>query len=445
MTYNEVKQFMSEVSKKGNVLGLEAISDMIDRLSIPWEKQNIIHVAGTNGKGSTSSYLASILAHANYRVGRYSSPAVFDELETISITSWDKERESGGQLLVRNISEEEYASTLNSIKEVYEQMKQEGVPTPTAFEVETVLALLYLSQSECDYIILEVGMGGRLDATNVVRQKLCSVFTSISLDHTQFLGDTLEKIAYEKAGIITEQEIVITTNQSEEVLAVIQEECKKKQVGCIISDSRDGRRVQLSQYGECFEYKGTQYEVSLMGIHQIQNSILAIDTVNALVQAGKTKVSQTDIKLGLKNAKWQGRLEKIQDNPTVIIDGAHNEGAAIVLAKTMEQAFPNKRIILLVGMFGDKDYNSVLRNILPLSRDVITVTTHTERALNSTDLAKAVIETYKELGLESYHVYDEDRITDGINKAIQIANKDDVILAFGSLSYLRDVKARFNK
>ncbi len=428
MTYAQARAFIDESNKFGSKLGLETISELLRRLGNPQDKLKVIHVAGTNGKGSTTAFIATILASQGYLVGRYISPAVFTYQERVQISRLES------KLVVTDyITEVGISNAIDKIQPLCDEMVKDGFSHPTSFEIETAMAFLYLVFMQVDYAVIEVGMGGRLDATNVIKKPMCCVLTSISMDHMQYLGDTLEKIATEKAGIIQKNTMVVTANTEPEVLQVINSTCEKQYSKLIVTHMQEVTEAIFSPEGTSFTYLGNNYIIGLLGEYQIGNAILAIQTMNALREKGIT-ISEEAVKEGLAQAKWSGRLEVLAREPYVIIDGAHNEDAAQQLKKAMERYFNGRRWIYIIGVLADKDYTGILRIMAPFAEVILTITPDNNRALASTQLA---IEAKKYC---SGCVIDAGTVEQAIHTAMKEAGKEDVILAFGSLSYLSEVK-----
>lgn len=419
MNYNEAREYISSTNQYGSKLGLTAVSELLRRLGNPQDKLKLIHVAGTNGKGSTTAFLTSILTQEGYLVGRYHSPAVFSYLEIIQVGS-------------ECISEQGVCDAIEVIKLECDAMLKEGLEHPTTFEIETAMAFVYFLSKKVDYAVIEVGLGGRLDATNVISHPICCVITSISMDHMQYLGETIEQITFEKAGIIKNKVPVVTSNTRGEILRVLQEVCLEKEAELAVPDDSLSE-VGYTIKGTSFCYDNQEYEIKLLGEHQIENAILAIRTAQILNQAGY-RIHKTNIQKGLLHAAWSGRLEILARDPYFIIDGAHNEDAALKLKASILRIFPNRRYLFIMGVLADKEYQKILKITAPLASVIITVTPDNPRALSSLQLAEEA-RNYSH-GL----VIDADRISEAVKIAYQHASQEDIILAFGSLSYLGEVK-----
>ncbi len=429
MTYEEARTFINDSNQYGSKLGLETITELMRRLDNPQDKLKIIHVAGTNGKGSTTAMIASVLAAEGYHVGRYISPAVFSYRERVQLS-----KKESSQVINENITEEGICDAIAKIKPACEAMVTEGFHHPTSFEIETAMAILHMHEINVDFAIMEVGLGGRLDATNVILHPICCVITSISMDHMQFLGDTLEKIAREKAGIIKPGVPVITCNNEPSILRVLMDTCEEKKSRLTVRSEEELVQIDYNLEGTSFSYQDKDYVIKMLGEYQGKNALLALGTIEVLQSLGY-QISQSAIQEGLAQAKWNGRFEILAEKPYFIIDGAHNEDAALYLKNTLQRYFNKQRIIYIVGVLADKDYSKILAQMAPLAHKIITVTPGNERALASSQLA---IEAKKYC---TCSVIDAQTVPNAINIAYDGADKEDVILAFGSLSYLSEVKA----
>ena len=429
MTYEEARTFIDESSQYGSKLGVETITELLRRLGNPQEKLKVIHVAGTNGKGSTTAFIATILASEGYLVGRYISPAVFSYRERVQISHRVEEEIETDYITELGVSE-----AVTAIKPICKAMVTEGFSHPTSFEIETAMAILYLANVQVDFAVIEVGLGGRLDATNVIRQPVCCVITSISMDHMQYLGDTLAKITGEKAGIIKAGVPVVTSNTNTEVLKVLADTCSEKGAFLTVSDFHEAENIRLSPEISYFAYQKQEYGITILGEYQIANALLALRTANVLKQLGYP-ISEESIRFGLRKTIWSGRLEVLAKSPYFLIDGAHNEDAALQLKRAMEQYFPGQQLIFILGVLADKEYHKILRILAPIAKTIYTITPDNNRALASTQLA---IEAKKYC---RGAVIDAGVASDAVKLAYKEAGTNDVIIAFGSLSYLAEVKA----
>lgn len=429
MDYQESLKYIEETHKFGIRLGLDNMSKLLELLGNPQDKLNIIHVAGTNGKGSTCSFITSVLKEAGYKVGLYTSPYLETFTERIRVNG-------------ENIPQDDVARIVTLIREKIEQMVSEGYSYPTEFEIVTTMAFYYYYEQNVDFVALEVGLGGRYDATNIIKTSDVSVITSISLDHVGILGDTVAKIAYEKGGIIKENGVAIVYNQSEEAKNVIKDICNEKNAKYIevnFDDINIKKSDITSQVYSC-TIMGRKYEdleINLIGDHQINNSILALSTVEFLKESKQLKISEDDIRRGLLNTRWPGRIEKIMNRPTFIIDGAHNEDGARSLAKAIEKNFKGKKATLLIGMLEDKDIDGVLEILMPYFNKVITTTPDNDRAINC-EVLKEKISKYVD------NIISKENIEEAVEYTLKNAREEDIIISAGSLYMIGTVRTVLN-
>lgn len=422
MNYREAMEYMEELKKYGSVMGLDTMRELCARLGNPQNDLKFVHIAGTNGKGSVLAYVSTVLHTAGYRVGRYISPAVTDYREHFQIDG-------------RMITQSALCSNLEQVKAAAEEMAAEGRPHPTAFEVETAAAFLYFAGRQCDIVVLETGLGGAEDATNVVDTTLAAVFTSISMDHMDILGDRLEKIASVKAGIIKNKCYVISVKQEPEVMKVLRQAALQRRAKFFTADAAKAKRIWCGASKQRFTYdKHKDIEITMLGQFQIENAVAALEVIDALGRLGYP-VPEDKLRAGMEQTRWPGRFDVIGKNPLFIADGAHNEDASLKLAQSIRFYFTNKKIIYIMGMLRDKEYDKVIRNTHELAEHIITVTPPVrERALSAYELAQAV---------RQYH--ESVTVADSVQEAVELAyllaerDKDSVIIAFGSLSYLGEL------
>lgn len=417
MKEREVKEYIESISGRGIVPGLGSIQELCRRLNAPQRSLKFVHVAGTNGKGSVSAYMTEALKCGGYRVGRYISPVIFDYRERI---------QSGG----RYITKEALGRLMEQVKQACDEMVSEGMPQPTAFEVETALGFLYFKEKKCDIVILETGMGGLLDATNVIDSPLLAVITSVSMDHMKFLGNTLEEIAAQKAGIIKTGCRVVSAGQQPEAAGVIAE--RAAALGCSLS-MVDNSRITSVKYGlekQRFCYGGLfGLEISLAGKYQIENAALAVEALKALGEQG-FPLAEEKLRQGLKQTVWAGRFSIVGKKPYFIVDGAHNEDGAKRFAESVEFYFTNKRIIYIMGVLKDKEYEKMIALTHGLADQIITVTPpDSQRALPAYELAKEVAKVHP-------NVTAVDSLEEAVEMGRLLAGREDVIIAFGTLSFV---------
>jgi len=376
MNYEQASKYLSKCAHLGSRPGLDSICELLTRLSKPQDALFFVHVAGTNGKGSVASFIASVLKEAGYKTGFFASPAVYDITETICING-------------QPISREAFAQVIEVVKEAAEAMAEEGLLHPTEFEIVTAAAYLYFAQNGCDIAVVEAGMGGRLDATNVISKKAAAVLTKIDYDHTAFLGNTLEAITKEKCGILKRGvPLTVYPGQEQACLDEI-----KKQAGYYQSVVRTPDEASLFVHeeglkGSVFSYKQYQnLQISLCGKHQIKNAITAIEALESLRASG-FRFSDEQLAAGLFKTEWKGRFEVLSSEPPVILDGAHNSGGADAFAKAMRAAAPNTDFIGVVGMLADKDYRYCLEVFGRLCCRLIVTEVPNPRTAKATHLAE---------------------------------------------------------
>lgn len=421
MNYREAMKYIEDLQQYGIVVGLDTMRELCARLGNPQDQLKFVHIAGTNGKGSVLAYVSTVLQRAGYRVGRYISPAVKEYREVFQING-------------KPITQSALCHCLEQVQQAAEAMAAEGLPHPTAFEVETAVSFLYFLDKQCDIVVLETGLGGMLDATNIVTTTLVAVFTSISMDHMGILGDSLEQIALAKAGIIKNKCYAISAKQEPEVMKVLRQTALLRKAKFFTADTARAKNVRYGVTKQQFSYdKFKNLEISMLGQFQIENAVVAVEVLTALGRLGYP-VSEEQLRQGLAETRWAGRFEIIARKPLFIVDGAHNEDASRKLAESIRFYFADKRIIYIMGMLKDKEYEKVIRNTCDLAQHIITVTPPVERAFHAYDLAQAARE---------YH--DSVTVADSVQEAVEIAyllagkDKECVIIAFGSLYYLGEL------
>lgn len=422
MNYREATEYIEELQQYGSVLGLDSMRELCSRLGNPQDELRFVHIAGTNGKGSVLAYVSTILKEAGYRVGRYLSPTITDYRERFQIDG-------------RFITQSGLCKYLEQVKEAAEAMAAEGKPHPTPFEVETAVAFLYFLDKKCDIVVLETGLGGALDATNVVKTTVAAVFASISMDHMAILGDTLEKIALVKAGIMKDRCYVVTARQDPPVAKILKQAALLRKCKLYTADAERAKQVYYGVTKQRFTYAGYKnLEISMLGKFQIENAVVAVETIQVLAKAG-FPVKEEALRRGLLLTSWPGRFSVIGKKPLFIADGAHNEDASRRLAESLQFYFAEKKMIFILGMLKDKEYEKVINNTCNMAEHIITVTPPIrERAMPAYELAQAVRECNGNV-----------TVADSVPEAVEIAyllasrEKDAVIVAFGSLSYLGEL------
>ena len=423
MNYEEALQYIHGTLKFGSKLGLESITALMDFMGNPQKKLRFVHIAGTNGKGSTTAFVSSILIKSGYKTGIFISPYIQRFTERIKIDN-------------KEITTDELTQIIEFVKSKIDLMLEKGLAHPTEFEIITAVAFEYFYRQKCDIVVLEVGLGGRFDSTNVIDSPEAAVIATISLDHTDRLGGTIAEIAYQKAGIIKENcETVLYPQkpEAEEVFAAV----------CRSLNSRlhrvELKTLKLKEYGldgQCFDYKNYKnLKIKLLGDHQLRNAALAVDTCEVLINKGFI-IEHTNIVDGLEQTLWPGRLEIISKEPLVLIDGAHNYEGGAALNNALDKYFPDKRKIFIVGFLRDKEYLQIMDMLAGKASAIITVTPNNERAVSSGQLAGILRNC-------SDHVFDGITIKNGLKLAVEQAGSDAVICAFGSLYMIGEIRGFF--
>ncbi len=425
MNYEEALAYINDKEKYGSRLGLDSIRTLLGHLGDPHVGMKYIHVGGTNGKGSTSAYLAKCLEEAGYRAGLYTSPYLERFTERIQINGED-------------IPEDVLGEITSDVKKAADRMVQDGMEHPTTFELVTAVGFEYFNRSKVDYVILEVGLGGRFDSTNVIKSSVASVITTIDYDHTDVLGKTLAEIAYQKAGIIKENGLVVSYPQEIEAEMVLGEVAYEKGADFVKLPHENIRIITSTYQGSAFDftYKGAAYEnlkISMLGDYQITNAALAVTTLLELRDRGILKFTEAQLRSGLLKTKWKGRLEVLSKNPIFLIDGAHNLQGITLLAEAVKM-FPYNRLILGMSVLKDKDYTHMIEKLVPLADEVVVTEVNMPRKLPAELLGEEVRKI-------TPNVHVEHTIEGAVRKSIDLAHKDDMILFGGSLYMIGEVRS----
>jgi len=419
MTYNDALGFIHSRMKFGSKPGMERITALCEAFGNPQDKLKFVHVAGTNGKGSTCNMIASILEQAGYKTGLFTSPYIINFRERIQIDH-------------KMISENELAEIIAKVKPVVEELSKEGIE-PTEFEIITVAGFLYFLEMNCDIVVLEVGLGGLLDSTNIIKKPEVSVICSISLDHTDILGDTLLKIAEQKCGIFKDGCPVVSYPQPDfSVERYIKDRAKEKKCEFYPSEISHIKLLKEEIDGSTIIYAGCTFKIPLMGKHQIYNFATAISAINVLKLNGWV-VERTHMINGINNLKMPARVEVVNDKPLTIIDGGHNPEGIDALCAALKKYFSDRKIIAVFGMMKDKNYEYAIKTLTPLCSRIYTVTASNPRSMPAKELAKLIKPYCSKV-----------KAVDSIEKAYLKANKkaeeNDVVLVSGSLYLASDIK-----
>lgn len=427
MTEKEIFTYIDNLRKLGIHLGMDTIRELCRRLGNPQDELRFIHIAGTNGKGSILAMVSESLTVCGYKTGRYLSPALTDYRERFQING-------------RMIGKKLFCEYVERLKNICDEMVEEGFSHPTPFEFDTALAFLYFKEKACDAVVLETGMGGEKDATNIITTPLVSVFASISRDHMAFLGNTLSEIAGKKAGIIKEGIPVVSTWQEEEAMEEIKSACRRKYAALRLADRESLKLIKGTESGILFSYKNYgRMKLALRSTCQPANAAAALEVLDCLREVYGFVLPKEKIKTAFEKISWPGRFERIGKKPDFYIDGAHNEAAAKSLAETIGFYFTNRKIIYIIGVLKDKEYDRMIENVYSYADSIITVKTpDNERAMDAYELAKAVAVYHK-------RVTAADSLEEAVEMAYLMAGNDAVIIAFGSLSYLGELTAIVKK
>lgn len=422
MTCEEALKYIHSTSNFFCKPGLERIKQLCDGLGNPQEKLKFIHVAGTNGKGSVSCMLSSVLRQAGYKVGLYTSPYILEFNERMRING-------------ENIPN----STLSRLTEKAKEVADKMTDSPTEFELITAIAFEYFYEEACDLVVLEVGMGGRLDATNIIDSPMLSIITGIALDHTAFLGDTIEQIAEEKAGIIKKNSAILFGGEDSVSESVIAKNALIMQSVLYKTDYLKLKITSSSLEGTTFNYRDkTDIKISMLGSYQPRNASIVIDACDLLKESG-INISDEALRLGLAKAKWPARFEIIGREPTIIFDGAHNPQGISAAVESVKSYFGNKKVVVLTGVLRDKDYLSISKSISEIALCAYTITPDNPRALTAEKYARIL----EQNGTSSVPC---STVKEALGFAITTAlEKDTALICLGSLYVYGEVVREIEK
>lgn len=422
MTYQEALTYIHSISWRGSKPGLERISGMMEQLGNVQEDLKFIHIAGTNGKGSVSAMLSSVLTAAGYRTGLFISPYIMRFNERMQVNGVP-------------ISDEELAEIITEVQPVAESMTER----PTEFEIITAAAFLWFARQKCDIVVLETGLGGRLDATNLISKNVCAVITNLGMDHTEYLGNTLGEIAGEKCGILKPGCPVVAYRSAPEAMKVIR--ARAKELECPVRTADFGKIKALSAdlQGQTFQYKQfPELTVHLLGAHQLKNAAVALETISVLRKAG-WEIPDEAVVQGMDATRWPGRFEVLQDNPLVIVDGAHNPQGVESLIAAVKEYLPGQHIVCVTGVLADKDWKPMMDRLKTVVSDFVAVTPDSPRALGNVRLARYLTD-------REHWVSVADDVEKGLTGALERAKATGgMVLACGSLYMAADVRRFFGR
>ncbi len=409
MTAQEAIDYIEQYTWSTTRLGLERTQALLRALGDPQKKLKFVHVAGSNGKGSTCAMLAAILRSAGYRTGLYISPYIQDFCERMQVNG-------------ENVPGDTLAAITERVKTIADAMEDH----PSQFELVTAIALEYFFEAKCDIVVLEVGMGGALDSTNAIDAPEVAVITNIGLEHTEYLGDTLEAIAETKAGIIKPGCHAVCYDGAPEVTEVVRRVCREKGVPLRCVDFKRLTPLEETLDGQTFRWDGGEKRVALLGPHQLHNTAAVLHAVDALRERG-WKIPEEAVDEGLANVKWPARLEVLSRDPVFLLDGGHNPQCAEALAAAVTKLFPGQKVIFLLGVLADKDYPQIMDIVMPYAKTFYCMTPFSPRALPADQLRDYL----KSRGADAVS-YGSD-LERGIRAARKAAGKRGALVAFGSL------------
>lgn len=422
MTYQETLAYIHSISCRGSKPGLERISGMMEQLGNVQDTLKFVHIAGTNGKGSVSAMLSSVLTAAGYRTGLFISPYVMRFNERMQINGVP-------------ISDEELAEVVEAVRPAADALPDGA----TEFEVITAAAFLWFARQKCDIVVLETGLGGRLDATNLIKEDECAVLTNIGMDHTEYLGNSLEQIAWEKSCIIKREAPVVAYRSDPEAMKVIRATAKEQEAVLHTADFSKITSLSADLDGQRFRYKTfPELRIRLLGDHQLKNAAVALETVAVLRKRG-WEISDEALAAGMAGARWPARFEVLSREPLVIVDGAHNVQGMESLCAAVERYLPGRRVVCLTGVLADKDWKPMMDRLKTVATDFVAVTPDSPRALGGVRLARYLTD-------REHWVSVADDIHTGMTGALERAKvTGGVVVACGSLYMAADVRRCFGR
>ena len=421
MTYEEALSYIHSICWKGSKLGLDRTRELLGKLDDPQKELKFIHIAGTNGKGSTAAMLSSILEEAGYRVGLYTSPFINRFNERMQVNH-------------QPIPDEELAALTEYVRPHADAMAD----SPTEFELITALAMVWFARQKCDIVVLEVGMGGELDSTNIIDVPEAAVIAAMGLDHVKELGPTMADIARAKAGIIKEGGRVVSYGGNPEADEVIAAVCRARNASLCQPDFSAIVPGDFSLEGQTFSYKGWRgLRIPLVGAYQMNNAAVVLETVEVLRQRGWS-VSDEAVRQGLADTRWPARFEVLRRDPVFIVDGGHNPHGIRATAESLSRLFPGRKITFVTGVMADKDVEHILGLIVPLADQFFTVRPDNPRAMDAGELARRI----EAMGAKATACAS---VRDGVDRAIQAEGPHGVACALGSLYMSGEVRSCFGK
>lgn len=415
MTALEAVELIHQEAWTGHKPGLRRTQDLLGRLGNPHQCLKFVHITGTNGKGSTASMVASVLAKAGLKTGLYTSPHLWNFCERFQING-------------RMMPDDRLVALTERVVQAGREMDEH----PTEFELMTAIGMLYFQEEGCDLVVLEVGLGGRLDSTNVIHAPEVAVITNIGLEHTQELGNTLALIAEEKSGIIKSGSSVVLYQQTREVEEVVERVCREAGVELTATAPDTLEVLSSTRNGQQFRYRGKPFHIGLLGDYQVYNATTAIEIIRALQRRGWS-IPDEALEAGLACAVWPARMELVRRDPDVVLDGGHNPQCMEALSHSLAKLYPGRRIWFLTGVLADKDYPDMFRHILPITHGFVTITPDSSRAMTAQELA----EYLRSHGAEATPC---GSTREGIETVLRLAGPEDVVCISGSLYMIGEVR-----
>lgn len=421
MTGEEAISYIHSMVWNRKATGYEHAKALLAKMGNPQKQLKYVHIGGTNGKGSTAAMMAAVLQAAGYKVGLYTSPYIYRFHERMQINGVC-------------ISDEDLTETTEEVKKIADEMPD----CPSEFALVCCIAFSYFAKQECDIVVLEVGMGGANDSTNVIDCPEVAMITNIGLDHTEYLGSTLEEIAKTKAGILKANGTAVFYPNEPSVEAVFRKACEEKHIGFTFADFQDLRLRKHSLEGQIFDYKGWKgIQIPLLGEHQLRNAAMVLSAIEQLQKKG-WDIREDEVRQGLMQVRWPGRFEVIRKAPIFIIDGGHNPQCIEALAQNVRDYLKGKKVLAITGVVADKDYGMMYQPILPLISEFICITAPTPRKLAGETLA----EMLRQVGAKAKACGD---IKEAVLMAQEKAGEDGAVLCFGSLYSIGEIQAAFKK
>lgn len=420
MTYEQALAAIHWAPWQKSVPGLKRIGELMQLLGNPQDTLKFVHIAGSNGKGSVAAMTASVLHRAGYITGLCTSPYIVRFNERIQINGVP-------------IPDDDLVVVTEKVLACAKKMQEH----PTEFELVSAITFTYFAERHCDIVVLEVGLGGRLDATNIIKAPLAAVITAIGLEHTALLGNTVEKIAAEKAGIIKTGTTAAVSDQPENIIDVIRAICRERAVPLCVARKSAIRRLSQNPGGQQLLYHGEQtYQLPLLGAHQLQNVCTVLSIIEILRRKGFS-VSEQAVGEGLKSTRWPGRFELLSRSPDFFVDGGHNPQCAGAIKATLDELFPNKKICFLLGVLADKNYRGIIEPVLPIMKRVVAITPPNPRAMAAKELSVLLRCEY------NVEAQPCDTVAEGVANILKQAEPSDVICAYGSLYSVGEIRACF--